>query len=223
MVGERARFRPVAQIVGRRAFWGREFAVTARGARPAAGDRDAGGAALAGPAPATVLDLGTGSGAILRHAARRMAGGARARHRHRSRRRWRSRPANAARLGVAERARFARGRLDRGARGALRPRGLEPALHRRGRGRGARPGRARLGAAARADAGADRARRPTARIAAGLAAAAGAGRAGAPRDRRRRRARRWRRCCGAAGLRAASRCIRDLDGRDRVVEVAERR
>ena len=28
MVAERARWRPVAQIVGRRAFWGRDFAVT---------------------------------------------------------------------------------------------------------------------------------------------------------------------------------------------------
>ena len=39
--GERARARPVAQIIGRRAFWGREFAVTRRGPRSAAGDRDA--------------------------------------------------------------------------------------------------------------------------------------------------------------------------------------
>ena len=65
MVAERARFRPVAQIVGRRLFWGREFAVTGAVLDPRPETETLVSAALAGPEPATVLDLGTGSGAIL--------------------------------------------------------------------------------------------------------------------------------------------------------------
>jgi len=65
MVAERARFRPVAQIVGRRLFWGREFAVTGAVLDPRPETETLVAVALAGPAPATVLDLGTGSGAIL--------------------------------------------------------------------------------------------------------------------------------------------------------------
>ena len=65
MVAERTRFRPVAQIVGRRLFWGREFAVTGAVLDPRPETETLVSAALAGPEPATVLDLGTGSGAIL--------------------------------------------------------------------------------------------------------------------------------------------------------------
>jgi release factor glutamine methyltransferase len=65
MVAERARFRPVAQIVGRRLFWGREFGVTAAVLDPRPETEILVARALAGPEPATILDLGTGSGAIL--------------------------------------------------------------------------------------------------------------------------------------------------------------
>jgi release factor glutamine methyltransferase len=107
MVDERSRFRPVAQIVGRRLFWGRDFAVTGAVLDPRPETETLVAAALAGPEPATVLDLGTGSGAILLTllaewpaarglgtdidaAALAVAAG------------------NAARLGMADRARFAR-------------------------------------------------------------------------------------------------------------------
>ena len=65
MLGERARARPVAQIIGRRAFWGREFAVTGAVLDPRPETETLIALALAGPAPARILDLGTGSGAIL--------------------------------------------------------------------------------------------------------------------------------------------------------------
>jgi release factor glutamine methyltransferase len=65
MVEERTRFRPVAQIVGSRAFWGRDFAVSAAVLDPRPETETLVALALAGPVPATVLDLGTGSGAIL--------------------------------------------------------------------------------------------------------------------------------------------------------------
>jgi release factor glutamine methyltransferase len=65
MIAERCRFRPVAQIVGHRLFWGREFAVTAAVLDPRPETETLVAAALAGPEPATILDLGTGSGAIL--------------------------------------------------------------------------------------------------------------------------------------------------------------
>ncbi len=65
MVAERARFRPVAQILGRRAFWGRDFAVSAAVLDPRPETETLVALALAGPAPATILDLGTGSGALL--------------------------------------------------------------------------------------------------------------------------------------------------------------
>jgi release factor glutamine methyltransferase len=65
MLGERARFRPLAQIVGRRAFWGREFAVTGAVLDPRPETETLVARALAGPEPATILDLGTGSGALL--------------------------------------------------------------------------------------------------------------------------------------------------------------
>lgn len=64
-VAERARRRPMAQILGRRAFWGREFEVTSDVLDPRPETETLVAAALAGPAPARVLDLGVGSGAIL--------------------------------------------------------------------------------------------------------------------------------------------------------------
>ena len=65
MVAERARWRPVAQIVGRRAFWGRDFAVTGAVLDPRPETETLVAAALDGPVPATIVDIGTGSGAIL--------------------------------------------------------------------------------------------------------------------------------------------------------------
>jgi release factor glutamine methyltransferase len=65
MVADRARFRPVAQILGRRTFWGRAFAVTAAVLDPRPETETLVARALAGPAPRRILDLGTGSGAIL--------------------------------------------------------------------------------------------------------------------------------------------------------------
>jgi release factor glutamine methyltransferase len=65
MVGERARFRPVAQIVGRRAFWGRTFAVSGAVLDPRPETETLVALAVAGSPAARVLDLGTGSGAIL--------------------------------------------------------------------------------------------------------------------------------------------------------------
>lgn len=65
MVGERARFRPVAQIVGARAFWGRDFVVSDAVLDPRPETEALVALALAGLRPASVLDLGTGSGAIL--------------------------------------------------------------------------------------------------------------------------------------------------------------
>jgi release factor glutamine methyltransferase len=65
MLGERARARPVAQILGRRAFWGREFAVSGAVLDPRPETETLVALALAGPPPGRILDLGTGSGAIL--------------------------------------------------------------------------------------------------------------------------------------------------------------
>jgi release factor glutamine methyltransferase len=65
MLGERVRARPVAQIIGRRAFWGREFAVTGAVLDPRPETETLIALALEGRAPARILDLGTGSGAIL--------------------------------------------------------------------------------------------------------------------------------------------------------------
>jgi release factor glutamine methyltransferase len=65
MLHERTRFRPVAQIVGRRSFWGRDFIVTGEVLDPRPETETLVALALAGPVPATLLDLGVGSGAIL--------------------------------------------------------------------------------------------------------------------------------------------------------------
>ena len=64
-VGERLRFRPVAQILGRRMFWGRWFRVTSDVLDPRPETETLVAAALEGPAPGRILDLGTGTGAIL--------------------------------------------------------------------------------------------------------------------------------------------------------------
>lgn len=65
MLVARAARRPVAQITGRRAFWGRDFAVTPDVLDPRAETECLIALALEGRAPTRVLDLGTGSGAIL--------------------------------------------------------------------------------------------------------------------------------------------------------------
>ncbi|MEO0999675.1 MAG: peptide chain release factor N(5)-glutamine methyltransferase [Pseudomonadota bacterium] len=64
-VAARVDRRPVSQIVGERAFWGRQFRVTADVLDPRPETETLIAAALAGPAPGRILDLGTGSGAIL--------------------------------------------------------------------------------------------------------------------------------------------------------------
>ena len=107
MLGERARFRPMAQILGRRAFWGREFLVTADVLDPRPETETLVALALEAPAPARILDLGTGSGAILvtllaeRPRARGLGTDA-------SPAALEVAAANAARHGVADRAEFAR-------------------------------------------------------------------------------------------------------------------
>ncbi|MBL9059755.1 MAG: peptide chain release factor N(5)-glutamine methyltransferase [Mangrovicoccus sp.] len=63
-IADRARHRPVAQITGRRSFWGRDFIVTADTLDPRPETESLIAAALARPA-ARVLDLGTGTGCIL--------------------------------------------------------------------------------------------------------------------------------------------------------------
>jgi release factor glutamine methyltransferase len=65
MLDQRTRLRPVAQIVGRRSFWGRDFLVSGAVLDPRPETETLVARALAGPAPATILDLGVGSGAIL--------------------------------------------------------------------------------------------------------------------------------------------------------------
>jgi release factor glutamine methyltransferase len=55
----------VAQIVGRRVFWGREFVVSGAVLDPRPETETLISRTLAGPAPVSILDLGTGSGAIL--------------------------------------------------------------------------------------------------------------------------------------------------------------
>jgi release factor glutamine methyltransferase len=64
-VAARAQRQPVAQIVGRRAFWGRDFVVTPDVLDPRPETETLIAAALAGPSPARILDLGVGSGCIL--------------------------------------------------------------------------------------------------------------------------------------------------------------
>ncbi len=65
MVGERCMFRPVSKIIGRRSFWAMEFHVDDRVLDPRPETEILVAAALDGPVPERILDLGTGSGAIL--------------------------------------------------------------------------------------------------------------------------------------------------------------
>jgi release factor glutamine methyltransferase len=63
-VARRIAREPVARIIGRRLFWGRDFAITPDVLDPRGDTETLIAAALDGPAPARLLDLGTGSGAI---------------------------------------------------------------------------------------------------------------------------------------------------------------
>ncbi len=65
MLADRARRRPVAQILGRRLFWGRRFEVNGAVLDPRPESETLIEVALAGPPPGRVLDLGVGSGALL--------------------------------------------------------------------------------------------------------------------------------------------------------------
>ena len=65
MVAARADRHPVSHILGRRAFWGRDFTVTPDVLDPRPETEILIDRALSGPPPRRLLDLGTGSGAIL--------------------------------------------------------------------------------------------------------------------------------------------------------------
>ena len=65
MVEARAERHPVSHILGRRAFWGRDFTVTPDVLDPRPETEILIERALSGPPPRRLLDLGTGSGAIL--------------------------------------------------------------------------------------------------------------------------------------------------------------
>ena len=65
LVERRSTCEPVAYITGRQAFWGLDFAVGPAVLIPRADSEALVALAAAGPAPARVLDLGTGSGALL--------------------------------------------------------------------------------------------------------------------------------------------------------------
>ena len=149
-VAARGGRRPVAQILGRREFWGRSFEVTPDVLDPRPETEALVALALQGPAPARLLDLGLGSGAILVTllcewpqargigtdlSAAALAVAAR----------------NAARHGVADRAEFRRADWAEEPRRSLRPRRLQPALHPGIRSRGTRARSPRLGAATRPD------------------------------------------------------------------------
>ncbi|PZQ50504.1 MAG: peptide chain release factor N(5)-glutamine methyltransferase [Rhodovulum sulfidophilum] len=65
LLAERERRRPVSQILGTRAFWGRDFAVTADVLDPRPETETLVARALEGAPGRRVLDLGTGSGILL--------------------------------------------------------------------------------------------------------------------------------------------------------------
>lgn len=65
MIAARASTQPVSQILGSRLFWGRAFRVTGDVLDPRPETEILVACALSRPAPARILDLGTGSGAIL--------------------------------------------------------------------------------------------------------------------------------------------------------------
>lgn len=116
MLDERAGRRPVAQIVGRRAFWGRDFAVTGAVLDPRPETETLVALALAGPVPARLLDLGTGSGAILLTLLAEWPG-ARGTGTDLDPEALAVAAANAARLGVAARAEFRRADWTEGVEG----------------------------------------------------------------------------------------------------------
>ena len=64
MLAARAAGRPVSRILGRRAFWGRDYEVTDAVLDPRPETETLVAAALEGPAPARFADLGTGSGIL---------------------------------------------------------------------------------------------------------------------------------------------------------------
>ncbi|MGG7566403.1 peptide chain release factor N(5)-glutamine methyltransferase [Rhodovulum sp. DZ06] len=64
-VSAREARRPVSQIIGKREFWGRDFIVTEDVLDPRPETETLIDAALQGPAPKRILDLGLGSGCIL--------------------------------------------------------------------------------------------------------------------------------------------------------------
>jgi len=64
MLARRAGREPVARILGRRVFWGREFAVTPAVLDPRPETECLIAAALGAPVPGQLLDLGTGTGCI---------------------------------------------------------------------------------------------------------------------------------------------------------------
>lgn len=64
MIARRAARMPVARIIGRRAFWGRDFTVTEAVLDPRPETEGLIAEALAGPAAQRLLDLGTGSGIL---------------------------------------------------------------------------------------------------------------------------------------------------------------
>lgn len=65
LVERRCAHEPVAYIVGRQEFWGLDLAVSPDVLIPRGDSETLIVAALAGPAPGRILDLGTGSGALL--------------------------------------------------------------------------------------------------------------------------------------------------------------
>ena len=64
MLASRMAGRPVSRILGRRAFWGRDYEVTDAVLDPRPETETLVAAALAGPAPDRFADLGTGSGVL---------------------------------------------------------------------------------------------------------------------------------------------------------------
>ncbi|MEC7765055.1 MAG: peptide chain release factor N(5)-glutamine methyltransferase [Pseudomonadota bacterium] len=64
MLDRRIAREPVSKIIGRRAFWGRDFTVTRDVLDPRPETESLIAEALTGPAPARLLDLGTGSGIL---------------------------------------------------------------------------------------------------------------------------------------------------------------
>ena len=184
LVEERARRRPVAQILGRRAFWGREFKVTRRRARPAPGDRDADRPGARRGRRRRACSTSAPAAARSSHAARRMAGGARASAPMSAARRWRSPPATPRASGWARAPPLPSRTGPTASPSASRSSSATRPTSRRA---SSPRWRARCATGSRRCAlspgptGLESYRR----IAGGLASAAGAGRAGAPRDRRR--------------------------------------